>query len=412
MDDNNHIPHEPIIFDAEEELERRRNDRTRKNSARTVTLCLLSLAGALVLAGGASYYIGDRSLFPEEFVAAVEQKSEPSLVEISAPAPAATPSPAPSPTPVAAEAEYTRTRIRINGASYAVLASREAAEELLSEVEYFYESLIQETGELVSSPLETVELEAVLPGDSDYDVELDSVEELLKKFTSPTTPLTVVTKLCYTYVSPVEPKTVKEEDKYLLIGTRVVESLGRAGRVRTTVTGEYHNGVLQDKTSSRDEILIEAEPYRVRVGTLKASSVKEPGRSEGKKGKTAEGLSFKKPVAASVSSNFGQRRGEAHLGLDYETASGSSVKAACAGTVVCVMERGGYGLLIEIDHTQGFVTRYAHLSEAKVKIGDKVEQGQEIGLSGASGNAEGTKPVLHFELLIDGEAYNPRYYIG
>ena len=238
------------------------------------------------------------------------------------------------------------------------------------------------------------------------------MEELLRKFTSPTTPLTVVTKLSYTYVSEVEPKTEEADDKYLLIGTRVVESLGRKGRVRTTVTGEYENGVLQGKTASFEETIVEAQPYRVRVGTLKASSVKEPGRSEGKKGKKADGLTFKKPIAASVSSNFGQRRGEAHLGLDYEAELGQSVKAACEGTVVCVMERGGYGLLIEIDHGQGFVTRYAHLGEAKVKIGDEVKQGDEIGVLGSTGNAEGLKSVLHFELIIDGEAYNPRYYMG
>ncbi len=412
MDDNNRIPRDQIIFDAEEELRRRRDDRARKNSARTITLCLLSLAATLIIAGGASYYISGAEPLPEEYIEATKKKSEPSLFEITAPLPSATPAPTPAPTPTAAPVEYTRTRIRIDGVSYAVLASREAAEELLLEVENFYEQKIQETGELTSAPLQELTLEAVTPEAGALSGGLDSVEELLQRFTSPSTPLTIVTKLSYAYITQLEPKVEETDDKYLLIGTRVVESLGRKGSVRTTVTGEYHNGVLQGKTTSVDETIIEAEPYRVRVGTLRASSVKEPGRSEGKKGKKADGLKFKKPISASVSSNFGQRRGEAHLGLDYEAEPGASVKAACAGTVVCVMERGGYGLLIEIDHGQGFVTRYAHLGTAMVKIGDSVEQGDEIALLGSSGGTEGIKNVLHFELLIDGEAYNPRFYMS
>ena len=79
------------------------------------------------------------------------------------------------------------------------------------------------------------------------------------------------------------------------------------------------------------------------------------------------------------------------------------------GTVVCAINRGGYGNIIEIDHGEGFVTRYAHLSQFSVAPGDKVAKGQIIGQAGDSGNC--AEAHLHFEFRIDGIAYNPRYYI-
>ena len=76
--------------------------------------------------------------------------------------------------------------------------------------------------------------------------------------------------------------------------------------------------------------------------------------------------------------------------------------------MLCMM-RGGYGLTVEIDHGNGFLTRYAHLKDITVSVGDSVEQGQVIGYVGSTGNAE--RAMLRFELRIDGVAYNPRYYL-
>ena len=82
--------------------------------------------------------------------------------------------------------------------------------------------------------------------------------------------------------------------------------------------------------------------------------------------------------------------------------------ASCSGTVTCLMERGGYGLVVEIDHGNGFLTRYAKLSGSLVKLGDRVEQGQTVG---TAGELESGGFGLHFELRIDGFAFNPRYYL-
>ena len=88
-----------------------------------------------------------------------------------------------------------------------------------------------------------------------------------------------------------------------------------------------------------------------------------------------------------------------HLGLDYEAKAGDPVLSSEGGTVVCAINRGGYGN----------VTRYAHLSRFSVAPGDKVAKGQIIGKAGDSGSC--TEAHLHFELRIDGIAYNPRYYL-
>ena len=119
---------------------------------------------------------------------------------------------------------------------------------------------------------------------------------------------------------------------------------------------------------------------------------------------------MKRPTkGGKVNENVGQLKGIRHLGLGVAGAEGDEVYAAEAGTVVCVMERGGYGLVVEIAHEGGFLTRYANFGEVKVSLGDTVNKGDTIALAGSSGNA--AKAKLHFELRHNGTAYNPRDYL-
>jgi murein DD-endopeptidase MepM/ murein hydrolase activator NlpD len=71
--------------------------------------------------------------------------------------------------------------------------------------------------------------------------------------------------------------------------------------------------------------------------------------------------------------------------------------------------KAGYGYTIEINHPDGVLTRYAHLSRISVKQGQEVDIGQQIGRMGATGNASG--PHLHFEVLINGEFVNPASWL-
>jgi len=101
----------------------------------------------------------------------------------------------------------------------------------------------------------------------------------------------------------------------------------------------------------------------------------------------------------------------AHNGLDIANKSGTAIYAAEAGTVEIAATgwNGGYGNTILINHGGGKKTRYGHLTTLYVKVGDKVERGENIGTMGSTGNSTG--PHLHFEVIINSTRYNPLNYI-
>ena len=126
---------------------------------------------------------------------------------------------------------------------------------------------------------------------------------------------------------------------------------------------------------------------------------------------------YRKPVVGEVefTSGFGVRsdpflgRPAMHTGLDFRAQTGDPVRATANGKVVSAGWSGGYGRMVEIDHGNGLSTRYGHLSEIDVKIGDVVKIGQVIGEVGSTGRSTG--PHLHYETRIDGEAVDPQKFL-
>lgn len=117
-----------------------------------------------------------------------------------------------------------------------------------------------------------------------------------------------------------------------------------------------------------------------------------------------------------VTSEFGNRRdpftGErrGHSGMDLAVPTGTSVRAALPGTVtVSTYNQGGYGYYVMIDHGNGLSTLYGHNSQLLARVGQTVEAGDVIALSGSTGRSTG--PHLHFEVRINGERTNPRSYL-
>jgi murein DD-endopeptidase MepM/ murein hydrolase activator NlpD len=116
-----------------------------------------------------------------------------------------------------------------------------------------------------------------------------------------------------------------------------------------------------------------------------------------------------------LSSYFGKRtdpfngRQEMHKGIDFAGQMGSGIKATAAGVVTWAGKRYGYGNLVEINHGNGISTRYGHCQDILVKVGDKVEQGQKIGLMGSTGRSTG--PHVHYEVLKNGRQVNPSKYV-
>ncbi len=116
-------------------------------------------------------------------------------------------------------------------------------------------------------------------------------------------------------------------------------------------------------------------------------------------------------AVAAVTSDFGWRadpiHGQArfHGGVDLGYAYGREVHAAAGGVVTFAGEKGGYGTTVIIDHGRGLETRYAHLSAAAVREGDRIDAGALIARSGNSGRVTG--PHLHFEVRQDGRPVDP-----
>jgi murein DD-endopeptidase MepM/ murein hydrolase activator NlpD len=94
-----------------------------------------------------------------------------------------------------------------------------------------------------------------------------------------------------------------------------------------------------------------------------------------------------------------------HSGMDFRAPVGMAAKATAAGVVTRAGWAGGYGRMVEVDHGNGFTTRYGHLSKVLVKVGEKVQAGDKVGLTGSSGRSTG--PHLHYEVRRNGEALDP-----
>jgi murein DD-endopeptidase MepM/ murein hydrolase activator NlpD len=126
---------------------------------------------------------------------------------------------------------------------------------------------------------------------------------------------------------------------------------------------------------------------------------------------------YRKPVVGEVefTSGFGIRsdpflgRPAMHPGLDFRAATGDPVRATANGKVASAGWAGGYGRMVEIDHGNGLSTRYGHLSEIGVKVGEPIKIGQVIGQVGSTGRSTG--PHLHYETRIDGEAVDPQKFL-
>jgi murein DD-endopeptidase MepM/ murein hydrolase activator NlpD len=117
----------------------------------------------------------------------------------------------------------------------------------------------------------------------------------------------------------------------------------------------------------------------------------------------------------SITSHYGRRTDPftgmlaQHRGLDFAARPGTPIRATAAGVVTDCCREGGYGLLIEIDHGNGLVTRYAHCSVISVKPGDRVHRGDLIGRVGATGRASGAH--CHYEVIKNGIQLDPMNFV-
>ena len=204
-----------------------------------------------------------------------------------------------------------------------------------------------------------------------------------------------------------------------------------AGIGLSTKPGDYEFSINQaDGLSVKTKVTIEYKKYDEQHLTIKNKRKVNPNKDDSKR-IAAESIRKKKakkqfsditpevdfiwPVTGRISSIFGLRRffneqeRSPHNGLDIAAAEGTPVKAAASGTVIDAGDFFFSGNMIYLDHGQGIISLYAHLSEISVKPGDVVKQGDIIGKVGQTGRVTG--PHLHFAVLANQTLIDPVFML-
>ena len=216
------------------------------------------------------------------------------------------------------------------------------------------------------------------------------------KLLVPKSLITVATVEEVKYTEKVNYEVEVEEDKNMYKTQKKVKVKGSPGESEILARVTKHNGIVVEKEIIEEKVIEEAVTEVVVKGTKELP-------------KTAATGTFLMPTRGYISSRYGMRNGRMHRGLDIATSTGTAIKAADGGKVVYTGRRGAFGNLVEIDHGNGYRTRYAHCSSINVRTGDRVYKGQVIAKVGNTGRSTG--PHLHFEVLKNGSNQNPSKYV-
>lgn len=199
------------------------------------------------------------------------------------------------------------------------------------------------------------------------------------------------------YEKEIEYDLKVEYDETMYKNEKKVKTKGTPGKSRVVEKIIKHNGVEVDRQIVKEELISKPVDKLIVKGTKQRPLTIATG-------------SFTTPTRGSISSRFGQRWGRMHRGIDIAAKVGTPIKAADGGTVTYSGNRGSYGKLVEINHGNGYVTRYGHCSKIHVNNGQKVSKGQIVALVGNTGRTTG--PHLHFEVIKNGVHQNPSNYLS
>lgn len=194
-----------------------------------------------------------------------------------------------------------------------------------------------------------------------------------------------------TYEEEYNEDIVYEDDADMYIGESEVIQEGSSGRHTVTDLVTYVGDLESDREQLQESVQVAAVAQIIRRGTKSKPTYMFPVTNW------------------NVTSNFGYRWGRLHAGTDVGVPIGTTVRASRGGKVITAGWVGGYGNCVMIDHGDGVVTVYGHLSEFSVSVGQYVDQGQQIALSGNTGRSTG--PHLHFEIRVNGVATDAIPYL-
>ncbi len=185
---------------------------------------------------------------------------------------------------------------------------------------------------------------------------------------------------------------------------------------RSGFSGETRYAYLQGTAVADIVKRLDNMEKRVYVQSKSFDDVSTLQRSAGDLASHIPALSPLDPTTYRLSSPFGYRvhpvlgYRKRHTGMDFACPPGNPIYVSGGGVVVKVAhDRGGYGNHVEVDHGFGYKTRYAHMSRIDVKLGQRLERGDCLGLTGRSGLVSG--PHLHYEVMYRKEYVNPALYM-
>lgn len=229
-----------------------------------------------------------------------------------------------------------------------------------------------------------------LNGMEDADAIIRDGQELVIAVPEPDLKIRVTMGEVYEEDYTEEPVIIENDSWYTT--KEVVLEEGRTGHRERNDVVVYENGMEISREMVQQRVMTPSEAAVIERGTIIPPT-------------------YIKPISGGrFTSGFGRRWGRMHKGVDWACPTGTTVFASCGGTVIQASYNGGYGNNVVISHPDGRMTRYAHNSKLLVKVGQKVEQGEPIALSGNTGRSTG--PHVHFEIYINGAAVNPLKYIS
>lgn len=236
----------------------------------------------------------------------------------------------------------------------------------------------------------TVASIVALNGFSSADQMIRDGQELIIAVPEPDLQIRITRGEVYEEDYTAEPIIIENDSWYTT--KEVVHEEGTTGHRERNDVVVYENGMEVSREMIHENIMAESKPAVIERGTIVPPT-------------------YIKPISGGrYTSGFGRRWGRMHKGVDWACPVGTTVYAACGGTVIQASYSGGYGNCVVISHPDGRMTRYAHNSKLLVSVGQHVEQREPVALSGNTGRSTG--PHVHFELYINGSAVDPLKYIS
>jgi len=209
--------------------------------------------------------------------------------------------------------------------------------------------------------------------------------------------ITVTTVKQVTYNKDVPFKTIYKDDSEVYVGTNKVKKQGENGKKKVTAINTYENGSIVKSEIQNEVVTLKPVSKVISRGTKPLPPVTSTGR-------------FIMPASGTISALNKAGSHAGYKAVDIANSQGTPVYASDTGIVTRSSWYAGYGNCVDIDHGNGYTTRYGHNIQNLVTVGQKVEQGEVIALMGSTGNSTG--PHCHFEIHYNGVSQVILNYFG